>query len=98
MDAVQHFGQRKAEVRRALHTNHARPGCARVDLVHAERGRHYQHFVQRLEIGFAQQMNGFVHSVGEQDLLGNETKMGSDNRFHRPAFGIARQVICRDLS
>ena len=54
--------------------NHPRPGRAGINFEHAKRRRHYQHFVQRFQICLAQQMNGLVHSIGQQDLLSGEPK------------------------
>ena len=97
MTLSQHLRQGKAKFGVALHANHARAGCRGVDLVHAEGGSHDEHFVCRFQIGFAQQVNGFVHSVGQQDLFGREAEMLGDDCFDRFAFGIAREILGCDL-
>src|SRR5271157_1827286 len=75
----------------------AATGARVIDLEHAEGRGDYQHFILRIEIGLAQQVDGFVHAVGQQYLLRRKSKMLGDNLLRRPALGIAGKIISRDF-
>src|SRR5581483_11312452 len=68
-------GKLEAIIWICLHRNNSRAGALRVDLVHRECWNNDDHFVLRLEIRFAEQVNGFIDAVREQHLWSRQAQV-----------------------
>ena len=76
---------------RSLHRDDARVRCGSVDLIHGVGGHGQQEFVAGFEKCLEEDVNRFVHAVGERDLFGAQAEMRGHDGFDRLALGIARE-------
>ena len=91
--AAQQGGGGKFEGLARLHGANYRAGCQGVDLIHAEGGHGDQRLIPGLKIGFGEQVDGFVHAIGEQHLPGGDSEMLGDGALA----GLALRIFVQRL-
>ncbi len=65
------------------------------DVVHEEGGRGDEGFVAVVEEGAAEEVDGLVDAVGEEDLVGLEAEVRGDVRFDVLALGVDGEALRR---
>ena len=84
---------RKAEAVVGRNGDHPRTCGRSRNLVHHERGHGDQNFVLRFQEGFAEQVDGLVHPVGEQHFAGLDAEEFSNSGFGRLSLGVAGYLL-----
>src|SRR6185437_8181776 len=87
----------KLQRRVGLDGAHVRSGHLRIKPIHGECGRDDDDLILRFEISFADEVEGFVHTVGQQDGFRRQLKVSSDNAFHMFALRIFGEAVGSNL-
>ena len=84
-DRPQDLARGECEILSGLHVHNFCPSGERVDLVERKRRHHDQRFVAGFEIGFAEQVNRFIHAVGKQQAFDGDAEIiGNRELAHLP--------------
>ena len=92
------FFQRETKLFARRHGDNFRASCSRINLVHGKCRNNDNGFVARLKIGFADQMDGFVRPIGEQQFFRTNSEVRSDDCLKRLPLGITCQLLAIELS
>ena len=98
MDCAEHRIERKAKAIGGRHRIDLRLRRRAVDLIHAVRRDRQQHRIAAIQKCLAQHVDRLIHTVGQQHLRRRNIESGGNNRFHRSALRIARQIGSGDLA
>ena len=93
-DCGQDISNREAEVLTSWNRDHSGASRGGINLVHCKSGDHYQSFVAGPEVCFADQVNGFVGSIGEQHFFGRDAESGS----YSPFPGLTNRIASKRIS